>query len=404
MIRLACVKSLLDLASTSGHALTFTNDRYLRISYSIRDPVLEVRKGVMHKLYSLLKTGRLGTRFLAILLLGVMDESPNNATNAKKYIMEVIPQMRREIAAANVENSPTLDSDGSYQIFPEYALPYLIYILAHHPDFSSMSPDYIQFQKVLFTYFDVVTKNVDNISFFNGLLAKIKTRRDVSNIESQNHLIVCDLAVIILPRCLQGSNNVGAIYPGKYYIPNFFRPETEGIAPITTPRRGAFDTSGVNETVNGSSTAMQHLRTLYLPKEFKLQERIARSIGVQQTSPSVATSKSKKSPGKATELRKRRPRKTTNPPSKKTAASKEVLPKRTPLPRNAKSNSKALSDIEYSSEEMEEISEEERAPSSKKKLVFSSDSEKEQHTSSSGEGENVDPEISVISRRHRRFK
>lgn len=41
----------------------------------------------------------------------------------------------------------TLDHPVSYEYYPEYMLPYIIFLLAHHPRFNEEQPVFLGFQK-----------------------------------------------------------------------------------------------------------------------------------------------------------------------------------------------------------------------------------------------------------------
>jgi hypothetical protein len=130
----------------------------------------------------------LSMKFAAVLLLGVSDPDINHAQQVKKFVSAIIPYFRAFIAKTP---SLKLDSLQAYDYFPEYMLPYIIFLLAHHPDYDKEQPMFLSFQKyfytyyfsktfrILYTYFDEATKGFDNLAFFYQIIAKIKQRKDV---------------------------------------------------------------------------------------------------------------------------------------------------------------------------------------------------------------------------------
>jgi sister-chromatid-cohesion protein PDS5 len=411
MLRLASVKGILELASSNPQELNLTHDRFLRLGYSVLDSYKDVRAGVAKHLHQKLCTAKLGNRFLAMLLLGVTDPLAEQAGTVKKYLTEAVMAVRKEIKRASPDQHVSLDSEGSFSIFPEYALPYLIYLLAHHPEFDKKAPDFVDFQKILFSYFDAVTEGeVDNQSFLQGLISRIKTRKDGSVPNSTNHLVICDLSVIILPRCAHGKP-VTVAYPGKYFIPSLFKIDN---AEMETPRRSTLETPRTSETPTNPS-AMKNLRTLYLSKEFKLHEKLARNVGTPApatakksaaatggTETSTTTKKKQtKKKGEASTTTKKRKRTATKASPRKKQKTLEEVTQRTSLARSAKTKTPPAKPEESASEQ-----EEEEAPKARtsRKLTYESDEEEDNKEEEKEEEDQNSPETTATTRRRRRSK
>lgn len=146
-LRLIAVKSIITLTKSSDFKLKM--ERFLQLAFTSLDPILEVRKGLLEKLFKELRKAQLGNAFSAILLLFVGDKNSDLAVRAKKYFSKLVPLKRALIARTK---GLTLTSRSAYDIFPEYILPYLVFLLSRHPLFASEEPQFLTFQKYVFEY------------------------------------------------------------------------------------------------------------------------------------------------------------------------------------------------------------------------------------------------------------
>jgi hypothetical protein len=144
-----------------------------------------------------------------------------------------------------------------------------------------------------------VTLNVDNLSFFQQLISKLKQRRDV-DLEDDSFRIqeLCDLSLSILNRSTEGKSHASQVYPGKIYIPPYYK-LAEGFK----------------------------VTQLFLSPNVKISEKNARKVT------SSTPEKKQSTPTKSTP--KKTPKKTATP-KKKTPKKESVVESRTKLKRGAK--------------------------------------------------------------------
>ncbi|KAL9645249.1 hypothetical protein ABK040_002449 [Willaertia magna] len=373
-LRLATVKSVLKLTIAKDFKLNLTMEQFLSIAYTVLDESQEVRKGFADKLFKDLQQARLGTRFAAILLLCVGDKNSEQALRCKKYFSKLVPYYRALIARTK---GLTLSSPKAFETFPEYILPYLIFLLAHYPQFDKELPHMLPFQKILYAYFDEVTHETDNLSFFHHLITKIKQRKDALNDSSKNHLIICDLSVAIVNRCVETSGTFSSSmpFPGKVFIPAFFKN-------ISKIGKNSENVNIEDDTTSNIDT----IKTLFLPANFKLNEKLARQVVVVTKKKAETVKEKSNEPAKK---RKRKTKKSTKKTTKKKKEEKEEPKKRSLPSRAAKSNRKKF---EEESEEEEEPEEEEEASEEEEEENNESGEEEEKSEKEESEEENEEEE------------
>ncbi|KAL0479762.1 hypothetical protein AKO1_000736, partial [Acrasis kona] len=356
---MACFDGILQLTESQGYQLKLSMQDFIHLSHLIyRHPSLRVRRSSSRSLFEALKQMKLTIRFASILLLGVCDSNQDHAQLVKKYSCAIIQHFRALISKTT---SLDLDSKMSYETYPEYMLPYVIFLIAHDSNYQNESPSFLNYQKILFTYFDAITKNTDNMSFMYQLINKMKQRTDALDADSTRHLVICDMAAAVLHRCTEGKSYDTKPYPGRMFIPGFFKVRDVANQVPATPHKTHMTPKVVNNNSDGAAvdlSAIDAIKTLYLPKEFKLNDRMARSLGVP-----AATPRRKKNAAVVTKEKKRRKKSSAGDatPSKKRTKKKksddddddDIVSPRSRLPRSAKKN-ETYSDREDDEEEEEE--------------------------------------------------
>jgi len=88
------------------------------------------------------------------------------------------------------------DATSHFQFLPEYALPYLIHLLAHHPNFTE-DTNYKQCKTYLLFFLNQILK-AENFLFLVRLLSGIKHTKDVQDPQSKNIHIVSEIALMLV--------------------------------------------------------------------------------------------------------------------------------------------------------------------------------------------------------------
>jgi len=143
-LRLSAFKCIIKLTTSNDFKMNLTVARFLQIAFIAVDSSVEVKKNVVDLLFKHLLKTQIGTRFAAILLLFVGDKNAELALRAKKYFSKLVPFYRNLISKTK---GLTLTSQKACEIYPEYILPYLIFLLSHFPTFNKEIPHLVTFQK-----------------------------------------------------------------------------------------------------------------------------------------------------------------------------------------------------------------------------------------------------------------
>eukprot|EP01080_Neovahlkampfia_damariscottae_P002637 gene2637-3834_t len=209
---------LLEISTISEYHKTLLGRKeFLDLSFISLNEI--IGKLFLEKLFEKLKKMKLPLKYISILLLGISDGD----SKIKNYIQIILQNLKQHNDFKKIH----LSSDDSFKYCPEYILPSLIYILSHYPNYNIEKENFNHFQKILFTYFDLVTQNVDNLSFFQQLISKLKQRKDIDlkndNDDSFRIQELCDLTLSILNRSTEGKSHSSQVYPGKIYIPPYYK-------------------------------------------------------------------------------------------------------------------------------------------------------------------------------------
>ncbi len=335
----------------SQNLLNLTLGEYLQLCFVSNAESSQVRLKFAERLHKALTRQMLGMKYAAALYLCVGDSNMRNATTAKALASFVVFSHREIQHAKKVK----LTEQMAVFVYPEYILPYLIYLCAQHPAFEEQVNDsnLMLFQRIFFAYFDEVCKDADNLTFFNHLIAKLKQTRDIQNLDSTNILVMCDLALAVVSRVCEGKSLLHS-FPGQLYIPAMFVKRDLNILNNNREQERT-----INEQV------IAQMKTLYLPQDFKVDEKAARKFVIKENGDTATKKKKKttKSTGKK--------RKTSSEGTKRKKNVEAASPKREKSSRKAKENKKYVEDSEseedFSEEEEEEVEEEEGQEVEKKK-------------------------------------
>ncbi len=182
---------------------------YLDLAFTVQDESFNVRSRVLHKLLSYLKTRRIDSRFLAMAFLAAYDPEDENRNMVLRYC-----QSHRPLPAE--QRLKYLD----------VALPRLLHLLAHHPDFARDSADDIrQFVRYLDFFLDALA-SASNVSLFYYLATRVKGVRDAeSQGASENLYALSELAQLVIKRRAASQAWTIESYPAKITLPSdIFKP------------------------------------------------------------------------------------------------------------------------------------------------------------------------------------
>jgi hypothetical protein len=143
-------------------------DLYVRLSLAAQDVVCENREIFMRKCFHFATKYTLPSHYLAALVLLAVDPEKSNVTLAKGYLSRFI-QLKRQMLQQIKQQASTSPPQGggvimshsevtrvTQRLLPENILPWLIFLIAHHPDFEEDAPSFAETQKYLQFFLDCI--------------------------------------------------------------------------------------------------------------------------------------------------------------------------------------------------------------------------------------------------------
>jgi len=213
------------------------------LGLTMQDASEDVRRKFLKKLAShvMKQPVQYPHKYLSYLALAATDSSSSVKKAAGNLLKMAVERMRRMFDAACSRESelaspgPGSGAPGlSALMVPEYSLPYVVHLLAHHPAFPvklvERSPTVLVLRSALWTdqlaylgfYLDaLVSANAaaaDNIAFLLQMLTKLSQCHDVASPEDINLYPLIDSAVALLKKKIKKQSNLKP-FPGKIFLP-----------------------------------------------------------------------------------------------------------------------------------------------------------------------------------------
>lgn len=182
----------------------------------------------LHKAEDLLK---LPLEYLGIFALAAPEPVKDRKNQVRQMIAKNV-KTRRDYLKQHSSAQAC-----SHSILPEYALPCVIHMLAHHPDFKQNDHEtLVQFRDYLWFFMEPILAKADNYSFLKKLVENVKQTRDAQAPEDEkvnkNLYTVCDLAQGLILNKVHSF--VLKEFPGNPVLPKkFFVPSEKGSSPNT---------------------------------------------------------------------------------------------------------------------------------------------------------------------------
>ncbi|KAK1933933.1 Sister chromatid cohesion protein PDS5 B [Phytophthora citrophthora] len=216
------------------------------LGLTMQDSSEDVRRKFLKKLTSHLmkQSVQHPHKFLSYLALAATDASTSLKKDARNLLKVAVERMRRVFDAASSRESEELRSPGtparSALMVPEYALPYVIHLVAHHPQFPvklvERTPTVMVLRSALWSdqlaylnfFLDgLVSANssaADNIAFLLQILTKLSQCHDVEAPGDINIYPLIDSAAVLLKKKIKKQSNLQP-FPGKIFLPkHLYRP------------------------------------------------------------------------------------------------------------------------------------------------------------------------------------
>ncbi|XP_065058072.1 sister chromatid cohesion protein PDS5 homolog B-like isoform X1 [Rhopilema esculentum] len=197
-MRLAAANGILKLVENVHYADVISVKQFLRIAWTVQDSCYEVRQKFSVKLHKALEVLKLPLDYLAFFMLSAVDPSKDRRNQARQMIAKNA-QTRRDY----IKQNPNVASR-PYTILPEYALPYVIYLMAHNPDFDPKKGDSLSEAKEYLWFFlePLLGSKAENSSFLKKLAENIKQVQDAedpdNDVSNEKLYVICDIVIWLL--------------------------------------------------------------------------------------------------------------------------------------------------------------------------------------------------------------
>eukprot|EP00117_Sycon_ciliatum_P041432 scpid16866/ scgid30305/ Sister chromatid cohesion protein PDS5 homolog B; Androgen-induced proliferation inhibitor len=234
-LRLCAACCLLKVASMERFCTQVDSDMFLDLSLMVQDSCLQVRTSFTNKLQKWLSRMVLPVSYLSMLALAAPDPVKDQKNRMRHNLNQSIAS-RRDLVKTN-----TSLADKVEVILPEYAVPFLIHLLAHHPDLQEQTQDCLaQLKDYLWFFLEPPMLRGDTYGFLKKMIETIKQTKDVSaptdpaeNEAAQKRLyVVCDIALGLMANRV--THFTSEPFPGRIVIPRRIFEGVAKDAPLNT--------------------------------------------------------------------------------------------------------------------------------------------------------------------------
>ncbi|KAF1786762.1 HAD-like domain [Phytophthora cactorum] len=209
------------------------------LGFTLQDSNEDVRRKFLKKLTAHLMKQPVQHphKYISYLALAATDANTSVKKSARNLLKIAVERMRRLFDAASSRESmvsPGQDASMSALMVPEYALPYVIHLLAHHPSFPvklvERTPTVMVLNSALWTdqlaylsfFLDgLVSTNAaaaNNIAFLLQILTKLSQCHDVISPNDINIYPLIDSTAVLLKKKIKKQSNLKP-FPGKIFLP-----------------------------------------------------------------------------------------------------------------------------------------------------------------------------------------
>ncbi|KAK9813540.1 hypothetical protein WJX73_005871 [Symbiochloris irregularis] len=254
ILRMALASALLRICRRHDGALPA--DAFMQLSLTMQDQSRGVRNSFAYKVHRTVAAisqeqhcNQKAAKFAAMLPLAGADPNQQNQQAAFSYLRAYVGSRRRDNQHKAAARAASAQEAGGAMLheYPEFLLPFLMQILAHHTDFpepedAAIDPDevYRPFLGMLQFALEALllpsAAGLDapgaTLPAITKFLTTLKRTEDATpNPSTQNLHTVCDLGLKLAPAVLATfapEAETGGSFPGTVPLPtNFFRRRTD---------------------------------------------------------------------------------------------------------------------------------------------------------------------------------
>ncbi|XP_024361717.1 sister chromatid cohesion protein PDS5 homolog A isoform X2 [Physcomitrium patens] len=247
-LRLAAAKGVLRLARRWDSQIPI--DVFHMVVMTVQDQAAHVRRALLRKIHHYLKDRSLNLKYASAYVLSTVDTEKDIALEARRFMSEFIDDYRNEAYKAVTGQAEKTN----LTLHPEYALVYLVHVLAHHPNFpvesGEVKPEpaaYEPFYRELLFFLRALIhqesdgKNEaakkydgDNVPLILAILRTIKGCENVvDRTKTETLYAICDIAILITKDIAPKKRHVET-YPGVVPLPASMYKVLESVSPEYT--------------------------------------------------------------------------------------------------------------------------------------------------------------------------
>lgn len=200
-LRLLAAQLLLKLCTQQHFDGLLSAHDFDALALTCQDAVQEVRHGFVRKLQKHLADGTLRIRFYTVIFLMAFEPSAEFKQRTETWI-------RSRARYFQETKKPVLEA----------AMPRLLSLLAHHPDYSAELDELVDHARYLLFYISLVATE-SNLGLISKYAERVKQTQDGLDPASNNHQVLSDLAQAVIRKWQEKKNWVFNTYADKVGLP-----------------------------------------------------------------------------------------------------------------------------------------------------------------------------------------
>ncbi|KAL1842410.1 hypothetical protein VTJ49DRAFT_5369 [Mycothermus thermophilus] len=200
-LRLLAAQLMLKLCTQKHFDELLSAADFDALALTTQDPVQEVRHGFVRKLQKYLASGKLRSRFYTIVFLMAFEPNAEFKQRTETWI-------RSRARHFQDNKQPVLEA----------AMPRLLSLLAHHPDYSAELDELVDHARYLLFYVSLVATE-SNLGLIYKYAERVKQTQDALDPASNKHQVLSDLAQAVIRKWQEKKNWVFNAYSQKVGLP-----------------------------------------------------------------------------------------------------------------------------------------------------------------------------------------
>ncbi|KAG0553459.1 hypothetical protein KC19_12G013000 [Ceratodon purpureus] len=233
-LRLAAAKGVLRLARRWDSQIPI--DVFHMVVMTVQDHAAHVRRALLKKIHHYLRDRTLNLKYASAYALCTVDTVQDIALEARQFMSDFVDDYRKEAHRTMTGQAERT----TITLLPEYALVYLVHVLAHHPNYpvasGGVQPEpsaYEPFYRELLFFLRALIlqdgdakgdagkkEDGDNLPLILAILRTIKGCENVvDKTKTETLYAVCDIAILITKDIAQQKKKLVETYPGVIPLP-----------------------------------------------------------------------------------------------------------------------------------------------------------------------------------------